>query len=77
MANLTVHEDNIDWRALMSVSTVDEDEPDDAPQVVEFKDDSVKRWMPVSDSCLVETEEEAVIVSHQCINLKANRKTKH
>ncbi len=52
-ANLAIHDDDIDWRSLIprdQPETEEEDEPDEAPQVADYKDDSmskVVKWQPV------------------------------
>ncbi len=58
-ANLAIHDDDVDWRSLIpkdQPETEEEDEPDEAPQIAEYKDDSVDkivRWQPVQSSGLV------------------------
>ncbi len=55
-ANLAIHDDDIDWRSLIPLDqpeTEEEDEPDEAPQVADYKDDSmskVVKWQPVQSS---------------------------
>ena len=51
-SNLAVHDDDIDWQSLTpqdeNQSDVEENDPDEAPIIAEIKDDSVRRWQPVS-----------------------------
>lgn len=60
--NLAVHDDDVDWRTLIPVSKEadqsdsDENNPDEAPLVAEFKDDSVRKWQPVSNINIMEKE---------------------
>lgn len=55
-ANFAVHDDDVDWRSLTPVhrdgnhSDVEEHDPDEAPLVAAFKDDSVRKWQPVSNT---------------------------
>ena len=61
--NLTVHDDDVDWRALTSdvrdSGDVEDNDPDDVPLVAEFKDDSVRKWLPVSDPQAVKLGDES------------------
>ena len=63
-SNLAVHDDDIDWRSLQPVqndhSDKDENDLDEAPLVAEFKDDSVRKWQPVSN---IESKDEHSIRS--------------
>ena len=54
--NLAVHDDDVDWRTLIPVSVKEgdrsdssENDPDEAPLIAEFKDESVKKWQPLSN----------------------------
>ena len=52
-ANLAIHDDDVDWRSLVpqdQPESEEEDGEDEAPQVAEFKDDSIRKvvqWQPV------------------------------
>ena len=49
-ANLAIHDDDVDWSSIaprMEDCELEEDDPDAAPVVASFKDESVRKWMPV------------------------------
>lgn len=52
-SNLAVHDDDVDWRSLAPANKDDnhsgkeDNDPDEAPLIAEFKDDSVKKWQPL------------------------------
>ena len=54
-ANLAIHDDDVDWRSLLpkhKLESEDEDDPDEAPLVAEFKDESVQKntkWQPLAE----------------------------
>ena len=65
--NLAVHDDDVDWRTLMPVSVEgdqsdsDENDPDDAPLIAEFKDESVRKWQPLSNTNIMEEEKKGSV----------------
>ena len=54
-ANLAIHDDDVDWRSLVpknKLGSEDEGDPDEAPLVAEFKDESVQKnpkWQPLAE----------------------------
>lgn len=64
-SNLAVHDDDVDWRTLAPVSKEcdrsdsDEKDPDEAPLVAEFKDESVRKWQPLSNENTMKFENES------------------
>ena len=53
-SNLAVYDDDIDWKSFASSaedknqSEVEENDPDEAPIIAEIKDDTIRKWQPVS-----------------------------
>lgn len=53
VTNLSIHDDDIDWKSILPVQKKyesDESDPDTKPVIASIKDESVKRWVPVESS---------------------------
>ena len=71
-SNLAVYDDDADWQSFTpsakdkNQSEIEENDPDEAPVVADIKDDTIRKWQPVSSvGCEYQREEPQICVRKQ------------